>query len=288
MGKPFLGSEAVASGLVTPYALRTGRFVAMHRDVYVPRDAEVTAVVRAEAAWLWSRRRGVLAGRSAAALHGAKWVDAQAPAELIYQNRHAPTHVRTWADRIEDDESTTIQGMSVTTPARTAFDLACRNPVGTAVAALDALARATRLKVADAELIAERYKGHRNIRRARRALELVDAGAQSPRETWLRLTVIGAGYPRPRTQIPVYGEYGELAAVLDMGWEDINLAVEYEGDHHRTDRRQFNRDIARHEALSDLGWIVIRVTADDTQGGILHRVAAAWARRTCSQGGKIA
>ncbi len=81
MGKPFLGSEAVASGLVTPYALRTGRFVAIHRDVYVPRDAEITAVVRAEAAWLWSRRRGVIAGRSAAALHGAKWVDGQAPAD---------------------------------------------------------------------------------------------------------------------------------------------------------------------------------------------------------------
>lgn len=104
----------------------------------------------------------------------------------------------------------------------------------------------------------------------------------------MRLLLVDAGYPKPRTQIPVYGQYGELVAILDMGWEDITLAVEYEGDHHRTDRRQFNRDIARYEALSDLGWIVIRVTADDTRGGILHRVAAAWARRTCSGGGKVA
>lgn len=178
--------------------------------------------------------------------------------------------------------------MSVTTPARTAFDLACRNPIGRAVAAIDALTRATRLDTAKVELLAERYKGHRNIRRARRALKLVDAGSESPRETWLRLLLVDAGYPRPRTQIPVYGEYGELVAVVDLGWEDIKLALEYEGDHHRTDRRQFTRDIARFEALSDLGWIVIRVTADDTQGGILHRVAAAWARRTCSGGGKIA
>lgn len=178
--------------------------------------------------------------------------------------------------------------MSVTTPARTAFDLACRNPIGRAVAAIDALTRATRLDTAKVELLAERYKGYRNIRRARRALKLVDAGSESPRETWLRLLLVDAGYPRPRTQIPVYGEYGELVAVVDLGWEDIKLALEYEGDHHRTDRRQFTRDIARFEALSDLGWIVIRVTADDTQGGILHRVAAAWARRTCSGGGKIA
>jgi hypothetical protein len=56
--------------------------------------------------------------------------------------------------------------------------------------------------------------------------------------------------------------------------------LEYEGDHHRIDRRQFNRDIARFEALPDLGWITVRVTAEDTQGGILGRVAGAWARRT--------
>ena len=74
---------------------------------------------------------------------------------------------------------------------------------------------------------------------------LVDAGAESPRETWLRLLLIKAGYPPPQTQIPVYGQYGELVAVVDMGWEDIKLALEYEGDHHRTDRREFNR---RHRA----------------------------------------
>lgn len=181
-----------------------------------------------------------------------------------------------------------INGMSTTTPARTAFDLACRNPVSNAVVAIDALVRATRLDIADVELIAERYKGHRNVRRARRALKLVDGGADSPRETWLRLLLIEAGYPRPRTQIPVYGQYSELVAVLDMGWEDIKVGVEYEGDHHRTDRRQFNRDIARYEALTELGWVIVRVTAEDLPGGILFRLSAAWSRRTCSQGEKIA
>ena len=66
---------------------------------------------------------------------------------------------------------------------------------------------------------------------------------------------------------------------MDLGWEDIKVAVEYEGDHHRTDRRQFNRDIARFEATAELGWIVVRVTVEDVPGGILRRVAAAWARR---------
>jgi hypothetical protein len=276
--EPFMGSEALASGALTRYRLRS-RFVALHPDVYVAPRTDLTAATRARAAWLWSRRRGVVGGHSAAALHGAKWVDHHEAAQLIYEHRRPPIGIRTWSDRVAGDEIQLIGGVPATTPARTAFDLACRNSVGKAVAAIDALARATKLNVADAELLAERYKGHRNIRRARSTLTLVDAGAESPRETWLRLLLIQAGYPRPQTQISVYDEYGALVAVLDMGWEDIKVAVEYEGDHHRTDRRQFNKDIARFEALTELGWIVVRVTAEDVPGGILRRVAVAWARR---------
>jgi len=212
-------------------------------------------------------------------MYGAKWVDHRAPAQLHYDHRRPPQGIRTWSDRIAHDETQLIGGIPVTTPARTAFDLASRYPVVKAVAGIDALARASKLNVADAELLAQRYKGHRNVRRARSALKLVDAGAESPRETWLRLLLIEAGYPRPQTQIPVHDEYGQLAAVLDMGWDDIKIAVEYEGDHHRTDRRQFNKDIARFEALPELGWIVLRVTVEDVPGGILRRVAVAWARR---------
>ncbi|BCO50272.1 hypothetical protein MINTM003_07130 [Mycobacterium paraintracellulare] len=65
-----------------------------------------------------------------------------------------------------------------------------------------------------------------------------------------------------------------------MGWQDIKLAVEYEGDHHRTDQRQFNKDIRRAETLAEIGWTVVRVTIEDTPGGVIARVAAAWARRT--------
>jgi hypothetical protein len=286
MGEPFIGSEAVASGVVTPYALRS-RFSAIHPDVYVAADTELTARLRAHASWLWSRRRGVVAGRSASALHGAKWTDDRASAELLYDYRRPPSRIRTWSDRVADDEIQVITGIPATTPARTALDLACRYPVGKAVAAIDALVRATDLKAIDVEILAERYRGRRGIRRARIALSLVDSGAESPRETWLRLLLIRAGFPPPQTQIPVYDKYGALVAVLDMGWEDLQLGIEYEGDHHRTDRRQFNRDIRRAEAVAELGWIDLRVTAEDTPGGIIARVSAAWQRRTCTEREKL-
>jgi hypothetical protein len=280
MGEPFIGSEALATGALTPYALRS-RFVALYPDVYIANGSPVTAVVRAKGAWLWSRRRGIIAGQSAAALHGAKWVDDNRPAEILTQNRNPPRGIRSWSCRIPDDEVELVGGVRVTTPARTALDIACRYPLGKAVAAIDALARATQLKMVDVELLVERSKGRRGIRKARTALDLVDPGAESPRETWLRLLVIRNGFPRPKTQIPVYDEYGVLVAVLDMGWEDIKVALDYEGEHHRNPIR-FNKDIRRHDNVTELGWIDIRVTSQDSEGGIVRRLSAAFARRTLS------
>jgi hypothetical protein len=278
MGDPFIGSEATASGRVTPYMLRS-QFRRLHPDVYQSRDAELTAVTRAKAAYLWSGRQGVVAGQSAAALHGAKWVDNRRPAELLWPNRRPPTGIHTWSGGFADDEVELIDGIRVTTPARTALDIASRYQLGKAVAAIDALARATHLKMADVELLADRYKGRRGIRSVRIVLELVDPGAESPKETWLRLLVIRNGFPRPKTQIPVYNEYGMLVAVLDMGWEDIKLALDYEGDHHRNPVR-FNKDIRRHDDVTELGWMDIRVTSQDTEGGIIGRLTTEWSRRT--------
>ena len=89
MPTPFIAREALDAGRLTRHELRS-RFVAVYPGVYVAAGAELSARDRARAAWLWSKRRGVLAGRSAAAMHGAKWVDPRAPAEILHDNRHTP------------------------------------------------------------------------------------------------------------------------------------------------------------------------------------------------------
>ena len=278
MTDPFLGSEVLAEGLLTPYELRS-RYVALHQDVYVPRDAVLTPVVRAKAGWLRSRRRGILAGFSASALHGAKWVDPARPAEIIDTNRRPTPGVRVWEERIEADEISVVDHMCVTTPARTALDLARRYPTNVAVAAVDALAQAVELKLADIELLVDRYKGRRGMKTARAAIELMDGGAQSPKETWLRLLLLSAGFPRPQTQIAVRNEWGWAEAYLDMGWEEIKVAVEYDGDQHRSSRYQYVKDIRRLEMLERTGWIVVRVIAEDHPDDIIRRVHVARARR---------
>ncbi|ORJ55741.1 DUF559 domain-containing protein [Mycobacterium simiae] len=279
MGEPFVGSEAIACGLVTPSQLVT-RHTRLFRDVYVHRDVEVTAAVRAQAGWLWAKRQGVVAGLSAAALYGSKWVDGTATVDLIHENRHRLPGIHTRGDRIEEDEISIVNGVPTTMPARTVLDLGCWYPTTSAVAAIDSLARAVEVKAADVELLAQRYPGRRGITRARRALALFDAGAQSPKETWLRLLLVEAGLPRPQTQIPVCDEFGSAIAYLDMGWEDLKVAVEYDGEQHRNDRRQYTWDVRRLERLERLGWIVVRVVAGDRPAEILRRVRAARARRT--------
>lgn len=279
MAEPFIGSEAVARGIVTKSRLYT-RYMRLFRDVYVDPDTDVTAALRAKAGWLWAGRRGVVAGFSAAALHGSKWVDDRRVVELIHDNRHRVPGIQVHGDFIEDDEVEIIGGVPVTTPARTALDLGCWYPLMAAVAGIDALARATEIKAADIELLGRRYAGRRGIARARHALELFDAGAQSPKESWLRVVLIQAGLPKPQTQIPVLDEFASVIGCLDMGWEDVKVAVEYDGDHHRSDRSQYNWDITRLERMQRRGWTIIRVVAGNRPADIVRRVRAARASRT--------
>lgn len=281
MREPFIGSEAVAAGTLTKTQLTT-RCRRLFSDVYVPRDLDVDATVRAKAGWLWTRRRGVVAGFAAAALHGSRWVDDHLVVQLIHDNRRNPPGVQTHRDRVDDDEIVLIAGMPVTSPARTALDLGCWYPTMSAVAGIDALARATQFDAAELELLASRYPGRRGVARARQAIELFDAGAQSPKESWLRVVLMLAGLPRPHTQIPVCDEFGTTFAYLDMGWEDVKVAVEYDGDQHRSDRRQYSWDVRRSETLQRLGWIVIRVLAGDRPAEVVGRVRAALARRVCA------
>lgn len=107
------------------------------------------------------------------------------------------------------------------------------------------------------------------------ALELVDPGARSPRESYLRLLLIDAGLPRPQTQIPVLAADGLPLAYLDLGWQESMVAVEYDGDQHRSDRRQYVKDIQRMEMLEQLGWTIVRVVAEDRPERIIQRVRAA-------------
>lgn len=275
---PFLGSEALSRGLVRKHELRS-KYLAHFPGVYFPADIRPNFAQRVEAAWLWSHRKGVVAGLTAARLYGTLWVDDELPIELIWPNARPPKGVSTCAAALGNGETATLSRLPVTSRVRTAFDLARRRPLTAAVARLDAFANAALFDRADVLGLAARHRGVPGLRQVERALDLHDPGAQSPRETWLRLVVIDAGFPRPRTQIPV-AVGGRTKYYLDMGWEDPKVALEYDGDQHRTDKAQFARDVVRLEELADLGWIVVRVVAGTPTSEVVRRVRRAWESST--------
>ncbi len=198
----------------------------MHPRIYLAKDAEQTLFARTYAAWLWTSRRAVIAGRAAAALHGARWVDSATPVELIARHGRPQSGITVRQERHGDDEVVNIAGLPVTSVARTAFDLARHLPRNLAVTHLDALSAATGVTFADAAVIADRYPGARGIRRARTALALMDRGSQSPKESWVRMVLLDAGLPRPRTQIRVTG--GSNIAFIDLGWDEPMVGIDIE------------------------------------------------------------
>lgn len=280
MDDVFLGSAAVRQGLLTPYQLRSG-YVTMFPDVYMADYSEPSLRQRTVGAWRWSHERGVVAGLAAAALRGSDWVDDDVPIELISRNTNPPPGIITRNERLTDAEKGRSCGVVATTIDRTTFDLGRHRPRAEALGRLDALKRATAFKTDRVLELARVHPGVRGLRQLRELLQLVDPGAASLKESWLRLLLIDAGLPRPTTQIPV-GADGHLIGILDMGWERYKVAVEYDGDQHRSDRRQYVRDQNRLRRLERAGWIVIRVIAEDRHEDVLDRVRQALRARACS------
>lgn len=280
---PFRASEAIAGGLLTAREVR--RFhEAVYPGVWMPRGEELTAIQRARAAWLWSRRRGVVAGLSAAAMHGARWIDGSAPADLIHANRRGPALLAVRSDRLLHDEVQFVESMRVTTGARTAFDLGRWLPLVDGLQRIDALMNATDVKVTDVEFVITAHPGAPGLRRLRQTLSLADGGAESPYESLTRLAFLRSGFPRPVTQIPVADSYGQVFARIDFGWPEFRVGVEFDGAHHWTDPRQRTWDVERYARIAEMGWILIRVTSGMLRGRrplFLERAGAALIARGC-------
>jgi len=97
------------------------RYVRVFRDVYVPAGTHVDAALRAQCAWLWSRRRGVIAGFGAAALHGGKWVEPSRSIDLYHDNRHRPPGLRARSEPLTEGDVDVLKGIPATTSVRTAL-----------------------------------------------------------------------------------------------------------------------------------------------------------------------
>jgi very-short-patch-repair endonuclease len=254
--QPFRGTDAVAAGLVTPKALRGPRFRRLFTGIYIRADVEVTLEVRSRAAYLLLDGRGTLGGFSAAELLDASCGPLDAPAEVVAaRGRVTPrSGLLVRHDELAPDEVTEVDGYTVTSPLRTAYDLARRLPLVEAVVAVDALAFAQKIVPVDVLLLARRHLGSRGSAQLPEVVALSSALAESPMETRIRLALHFAGLPPPVLQ------HAEGPYRLDMAYPELMVAVEYDGRHH-LDADQALRDLHRATYLGRCGWIVLRFRA---------------------------
>ncbi|ROS78659.1 endonuclease domain-containing protein [Cellulomonas sp. PhB143] len=162
-----------------------------------------------------------------------------------------------------------LHGIRVATPARTWRDLAGRLDAEELVVLGDSMTRRKGPTTSLGSLrrvTRESPAGTRGIARMRLALELIRPRTDSSMETRTRLALVGVGERCPEVNHLVRDERGHVVALVDMAYVPERVAIEYDGDVHRTDPATWRRDVARKQALEDLGWRVVVVTADD----VLH------------------
>ena len=94
------------------------------------------------------------------------------------------------------------------------------------------------------------------------ALALIDGAAESPKESELRVLLIGHGITDLACQEVVRDGEGRFVGRVDLAIPHLRIAIEYEGDHHR-EKAQWRRDQKRRRALEALGWVYIHVTQAD-------------------------
>jgi hypothetical protein len=240
-------------------AVRAGELLRPFRGVYLPAGTELTVPLRARLLGLVTPADAVLADRTAAWVRGCDLSDFNAPTptapiDTLVARGRSPIRrpgVRSRSAELPAGDVEPIEGVLVTTPARTAADLARLAREGWGLAAVDSFLRSgTTTREAIAEILA-RYPGDRGVARGRDNAEWGDAGAESVMESWSRWRLLIVGLPRPRTQVPLMTAAGPVR--IDMGYEDLQTGVEYDGDEFH-DHRVGGPDHRRLLGIAGEGW----------------------------------
>lgn len=275
LGAPFRGSEAVHRRLLTKGQLRSGCWRRVLRDVYCHIEVPDSSANRAAALALVVPPGAAVAGTYAAWLHGADIVRHTDELTIVAPRgsglRPAGVVVRetTWTD----PDVVLVDGVPVTSPLRTAFDLGRQKDMTEGVVALDAMAHRGLIDLAALAAYAEEHGNWVGLPRLRRVLGWCEPRAESPMESRLRMVLVLGGLPRPEVQIEVR-ESGLLVARVDMGYRRLRIGIEFDGrDYHRGQARV--GDDIRDNSLGVRGWHVLRYGAGHVyrhQNVIAHEV----------------
>lgn len=159
----------------------------------------------------------------------------------------------------------TTPGAPCTTPVRTLLDFARQLPEAEAVAAVDS---ALRRRLVTRTRLLRRTSALRGTGAGRlhRVAVLADPRAESVLESLLRVLLVQAGLPRPRSQLVLRDRHGDVVARVDLAFPDARLVVEADGYEFHSERAAYLRDRRRLNDLTLMGWRVLRFGWEDVVG----------------------
>jgi len=272
---PFTVHEARAANL-SRARLRASDLVPGSRLIYLPsgRDFEIRGLARALSA---ATPGGWISHVTAAMIYGLwlpAWLRRTRLLHLSKPRALPPVRrggVVGHTVLAFPEEVTVLDGIRISTPARTWLDLARILPLEDLVAVGDQLVRHPRAQLEfrtepwatteDLRRMLKRHPKLQGIVKARQALERIRAGADSAPETFLRLALTAAGLPEPELQLRLVPE-DPFSPAADMGYREQRVAIQYDGAHHLT-REQQSRDNRRDEVFNAAGWRYFKFNADD-------------------------
>jgi very-short-patch-repair endonuclease len=207
-----------------------------------------------------------ISGLSAAACWGVDLLPPGSPIEVTVDRdvrlTSRPPDLRVIRSTLPTRDVGGIGSLALTSPERTALDVLRRSSRVDGIVLLDAMLQRHIVALPVLEAASVAWSGRRGGAKIAAALHQAEPRSESPMETRTRLVIVDAGLRRPLAQYVIRDNEGRFIARVDLAYPVERVALEYEGDHHR-ERTAFRRDIARINALTGLGWIVIRVTAED-------------------------
>lgn len=277
---PFTVAEARAYG-VTQKQLRSAAWRRIWRGWYRWVGCPMNEDVRLTAILAGLPPGSAFAGRTAARLLGLDVTDRGSPEVLVPRITGVAERVQANVSRarLEPEDITWREGVPVTAPLRTCFDLAGRLPLVEGVVVVD---QALHKELFDLPAFAA-YVGERDhvagVVGARRTLEYAEPKTESPMETRLRMLLVNAGLPRPEAQVNLCDAAGRFAGRADFYYEQARLAIEYDGENHRD---RLTNDNRRQNHLLETGVTLLRYTAPDLAerpDAIVAEVRSALARR---------
>lgn len=243
-------ADALAHG-ITPTQLRSRRFRHLMRGIVIPSDEPVTMRTWVAAARLVLGPGAVAIGRTALQLCGLDIGDTL-PVKFA-----TPQRVRT---RIPQISVVWRSGLDARNPVQLTKDAviyeAATLPLKDAVTLCD---RVLYCKLATASSM-RRWCDDASGRAAK-ALALARPGAESIPETHVRLCIAFSGCPEPTPQVTINDARGFIGR-FDLGLTEYGVLIDYEGDHHRVDKRQWNKDLNRGQRIQMLGMRLVRIGSD--------------------------